>query len=116
MTEEADPLLAPDAWEAEARFRSLGLGGRPAASADLRRCWVFACLSGEVGELLRVRERLQAMWDALPDERYRACGNGAALRAFLAGAQGAERLRRGADPERWAALLSLSFPCPRPGA
>ena len=114
--EAADPLLVPAAWEVDARFRSLGLGDHPAAAADLERCWTLACLSGDVAETLRVRGRLQAMWDSLPDDRHRACGNGAVLRAFLTGSQGIENLQRAVDPKRWSDLLCLPLPRSRPGA
>lgn len=101
MTDDDSLLLT--GWEEAALLRACGRPAPPLFPADLPHVWVWACLRGHLVTLREVRQSFQGLWDALPDDRYRRCGNGHRLAFFLAETEDLTTLR-------WAAWLRLPLP------
>lgn len=113
MTPDTDALF-PASWEIGADLRRTALGAPPIRPQDMRRCWIHACLLWNVAELRAIRQAMQDAWNALPDARYRGCGNGQVLAAFL---DATRSLAPPSDPQEEAsAFLLLQWPLPRVSA
>lgn len=88
--------------------------GREIPTSALKETWAHACLIEDLPTLREIRARYLAMWNSLPDDRFRECGNGRRLWAFLDQTAHLGDLGLLSDQEA-SQLLWVVLPEPRPG-